>query len=369
MIIEIHSLTTEQLDSLLIPTVPDKLFPQLIPPDIFLKEVLLRANALIPSHAGAVLLWDRQNSLILATCFGEYARQIVGKSIACTQGIAGQVFMTGKAYISMDVKNDPYFYSKFDQEFGISTESIICAPVYDTEKVAGVIELIFVGNHRYSEKDLQILEIFSEYTSLLFKNALFARINHCLACRDDLSGLYNDRHFHVLLLELVNKAQKEGFDIGLIFSDLDRFKEVVDTYGHLVGARLLAELGGMLKDTITDPKAHLFRYGGDEFVIILEDASLEETKEAGEVIRNMVQNAAFLKSMFPPDGIGQNVTASVGVASLKNRLSGYSNVKALKEGLIHAADKAMYHAKDSGRNRVCVADTWQVIMGAFHLRV
>jgi len=363
MQIEIFVQSKEELDMLLAPQLPQKWAPQMIPPDTFLKEVLLRANALIPSHAGAVLLWDKQKRLVFSACFGEHACKLVGQSIACTMGIAGQVFMTGKAYISTNVSNDPFFYAKFDKILGLSTESIICAPVYDTEKVIGVIELLFRGEHRYSERDLKILEIFSEYTSLLFKNALYARLNHWLACRDDLSGLYNDRHFHVFLLDLVNKAQKEGHDVGLIFFDLDRFKQVVDTYGHIVGARLLAELGWLLKQTITDTRAHLFRYGGDEFVVILEGAALEETKEVGEVIREMVEKASFLKEMFHPRGIGQSVTVSVGIASLNSRFDEYSDTEAIKEGLIHAADNAMYQAKGNGRNQVCVAENWRVIKG------
>ena len=104
------------------------------------------------------------------------------------------------------------------------------------------------------------------------KNALDARRFEDLSKRDNLTGLYNDRYFYERLEMETQRASDEGSDLSLIFFDLDHFKEVNDTHGHLVGSQVLKEVAIIVEEVFLDSGAASARYGGDEFVILMPDA-------------------------------------------------------------------------------------------------
>ena len=142
---------------------------------------------------------------------------------------------------------------------------------------------------------MTLLEIFAGYTSFTLQNALDAKRAHELAKKDDLTGLYNDRWFHVRLNETLTDARQSGKEAVLIFMDLDRFKVVNDCHGHLAGSQVLREVGFLLKRIVQRGDATVARYGGDEFVMILPETSLEEGMRVCEEIREAVETTTFLE--------------------------------------------------------------------------
>jgi diguanylate cyclase (GGDEF)-like protein len=157
---------------------------------------------------------------------------------------------------------------------------------------------------------------------------------------DDLTGLFNARHFHHLLDYETERARRYHHDLSLIFIDLDFFKQVNDNYGHLVGSALLGEVGRLFQHHMR--KINLScRYGGDEFAILLPSTSKNGAMALAEILRESLNNEVFT-------GGGNrevHITASFGVAA-------FPDDACSKESLIQLADAAMYDVKKSGRNGV-----------------
>ena len=335
-----------------------------------LKTILLRANEFVPSESGSILLDDpllkfdqfqNEGRLYFIACFGKGSSNIVGTSLPDNVGIVGQTYTSGKPYISKDVASDTHFYSAIDKKTKFISRSIICVPIEIEGAKIGVIELINRKERiNYDRKDLTLLKIFAGYTSTLIQNTLDAAMFKKLSGLDNLTGLHNDRFFFEAIEKELSKAVERGKDVSLIFFDLDHFKKVNDTYGHLVGSRVLKEVGGLMEEVFNKANTILTRYGGDEFVIILPEADLRIAGEYAEAIRRKIKNSVFIKEA---DSIKEKalnikgiITASVGVASLKGNIMLRKNITRMGTALIGQADKAMYQAKELGKNKVCFAE-------------
>jgi diguanylate cyclase (GGDEF)-like protein len=230
-------------------------------------------------------------------------------------------------------------------------------PIKINDSVVGVIELINRKDRvNYGDSDLSILEIFANYTSTLIKNALDAMRFEDLSKRDNLTGLFNDRYFHERLDLETRKAIEEDSDLSLIFFDLDRFKEVNDTHGHLVGSRVLTEIAVLIEEVFLGLGHAAARYGGDEYVILMPGHSLETSHHYGETLREAIEKNVFVSEGLspgePPLNVEGVITCSVGIASLKKDEGKSPNE--MKSALIRASDEAMYRAKDLGKNRVAL---------------
>ena len=164
------------------------------------------------------------------------------------------------------------------------------------------------------------------------------------AIRDPLTGLYNRRHMEASLEREAHRAERLHTPVGLVMLDVDHFKLFNDTYGHEAGDIVLKELGNLLRSSIRGEDIAC-RYGGEEFLLILPDASLESVMERAEEIRKKTKD---LRIAYQNEEL--SVTISAGVAMLPNH--GPSIDDALK-----AADEALYHAKAEGRDQVATAPT------------
>src|SRR6267378_4217842 len=205
--------------------------------DLVLRQILQKANEFVPSESGSILLDDpfrkvamrRENELVFIATFGHASRNLIGQRLSAKFGIVGQVYQTGTPYVSADVKEDDFFYAEFDQQLGHKTHSVVCVPIYIGKTVCGVLELINrIDGSIFTDRDKTLLEIFAGYTSFTLQNALDAKRAHELAKKDDLTGLYNDRWFHMRLTDAVAEARQSGKPVILLFMDLDQFKAIND---------------------------------------------------------------------------------------------------------------------------------------------
>jgi diguanylate cyclase (GGDEF)-like protein len=165
-----------------------------------------------------------------------------------------------------------------------------------------------------------------------------------LAHLDSLTGLHNARYLELALEREIARRRDNGTPFSVLFLDLDHFKQVNDRFGHQVGSKLLAEIGRLLKRHVREQDV-LVRYGGDEFVAVLGDASTETAVSAAERIRQAVEQHRFLAR----EGLGLGITVCVGVATWPAHAG-------TKEEILHRADVAMYHGKHRDRNSVYVFD-------------
>jgi diguanylate cyclase (GGDEF)-like protein len=155
--------------------------------------------------------------------------------------------------------------------------------------------------------------------------------------------LYNSRFLSQVLRRETKRASRSGRPLSLLFVDLDGFKTINDTHGHLFGSRALVEAAGVIRASARETDM-VARFGGDEFALILPDTGSEGAVAVGERVRDRIAAFSFLQG----DGLDIRLTASVGVATLPD-------VAGSADGLIHEADQAMYWVKDRGKNGIHVA--------------
>lgn len=164
-----------------------------------------------------------------------------------------------------------------------------------------------------------------------------------LIYRDEVTGLFNTRYLDNILDEEIKKAKETQKPFAVLFIDADRFKQVNDGHGHLVGSSLLNELGSHIKSAVRN-RDTVFRYGGDEFITLLTSCDLEKAKEVAERIRTSVEKKHFLSA----EGLNLQFTVSIGIAL-------YPDHAQCKRDVIDMADHAMYEAKKHSRNTVFLA--------------
>ena len=258
----------------------------------------------------------------------------------------GWVAQNQQAVIVSDVSRDTRFFAKVDEKTKMETRSIVAVPVRFRDHCLGVIELVnCVGAQGFGDRDLALLEALADFAAIALENARHVQRIHELTITDDCTSLYNARHLNFILETEVYRSQRYNYEFSLVFLDLDHFKAVNDTYGHLMGSKLLAEIGEMLRNNcrLID---FAFRYGGDEFVILLPQTSKESACVVARRLHRLIRETTWLIS----EGLEVHVTTSAGVAA-------YPTDSKTKAQLLHLADEAMYMVKNSTRDSVAVAQT------------
>lgn len=160
------------------------------------------------------------------------------------------------------------------------------------------------------------------------------------AMRDNLTGLYNRRYLYQSLSQLVEHAKIKGSLVSLIFMDLDHFKDVVDTYGHLNGSLTIKEVGQTIQEIIKSP-AFAVAYAGDEFVVVLPDHTPEQALDKAKEIRERIRNRVFLQDQ----GFEVRIRSSFGIATFPHHGENITD-------LLAVADKALFAAKSAGKDRI-----------------
>jgi diguanylate cyclase (GGDEF)-like protein len=367
--IQFHSLETPQLERFLERHKAGLSLKNEVDLDLVLRQILQKANEFVPSESGSILLDDpyrkvatrKDNELVFIATFGGSSANLVGQRLSAQNGIVGRVYQSGTPHLSTDTETDRYFYPDIDESIGHKSNSIVAVPVYIGKHVCGVLELINrLDGQAFNHRDMTLLEIFAGYTSFTLQNALDAKRAHELAKKDDLTGLYNDRWFHVRLTETLADAKKSGKEAVLLFMDLDHFKWVNDCHGHLAGSQVLREVGFLLKRIVQRGDATVARYGGDEFVMILPGTSLDEGMKVCEEIRQTIASTSFLEREWgfsmPPVHLRGILSVSIGIARFAPEAGSISSIDLDKNELLRRADVAMYHAKSLGKNQVVVWD-------------
>jgi len=184
---------------------------------------------------------------------------------------------------------------------------------------------------------------FADQASMAIERASLYHKMANLAITDDLTKLFNLRYLYRVLDTEVKRCRRYHSTFAIIFLDLDSFKLVNDTHGHLIGSKTLVEVARMLAGSLRDVDI-ISRYGGDEFVIVLPHTTVEMAYKIAARIQNDINRHSFLTE----EGLSLKITASFGVA-------GYPDHAGDETELLRIADGAMYTAKGMGRNRVVVA--------------
>jgi len=273
-----------------------------------------------------------------------------GIRIPMGEGLAGGVAKTG----------DPLFVRVADLDLpgmdsdakgaGLRVQSITSLPIRYGHRTFGVLQIYDSTFEQLPDASVSFLPALCEYAAIALENARQVDLIHHLSITDDCTGLFNARHLYTLLEQEIAVCAPAARVVpirqphfSLIFLDLDRFKAVNDTHGHLVGSRLLAEVGGVIR-RVLGPHHAGFRYGGDEFVALLRGLDKPEALELAHRLRAELTSNTFLTA----NNLSVSLTASFGLAT-------YPQDGDTLHGIIRSADTAMYAAKAGGRDRIEVA--------------
>ncbi len=228
--------------------------------------------------------------------------------------------------------------TKLSEDGATTASGIFSVPIVTAGRVSGMLALAPPSDYTYSESDMSFLYHAANHLTMVLM--AFQRIRE-LAVRDKLTGLYNRHHLQGELTSVWQMAQRHGFSTGLLIIDIDHFKSVNDTYGHLIGDQVLIELGEIATSICRDSDI-IARYGGDEIVIVLPDAIPDSLGDLSERLLVAVRDHVFCREIH-------ELHCSISVGAASSHAEGGDSLPP-DEVLAHA-DSALYVSKRGGRNR------------------
>jgi diguanylate cyclase (GGDEF)-like protein len=300
------------------------------------------SDFLQPDTWSLLMLDEKSNELYHEIAVGVGASTLKDVRIKLGEGIGGWVAEHGEAVLIEDVTKEPRF-SIGNEVWHPGARSIVCVPVKGRERVLGVIELVNTSaNGNFHEEDIPILTNLADYAAIALENARYVQRIHELTITDDCTALYNARHLNFVLDAEIYRSTRYSYEFSVVFIDLDHFKQVNDTHGHLAGSKLLWHVGNLIKGHLRLID-YAFRYGGDEFVVLLPQTSKHNALMVVRRLREILNSKEFLDE----EGLKVKVTASFGVAAFP------ADARTRKE-LLRLADEAMYLVKNTTRNNIAL---------------
>jgi diguanylate cyclase (GGDEF)-like protein len=309
-----------------------------------LTSILRQIEGFFKPETWALFLCEPQGRDLSCTIAGgRFGSSLAGLRVASGQGMAGWVMERGEVLIVSDPASRALIEPGLDPYVNFDVRSAVCIPLRSRLRNLGVIQLFNLPSEMLSDYAISFLLVLCDFAAIAVENAnAFRRVQE-LTIVDECTGLFNQRHFDRSLNNEITRAERLHLPMSMIFIDLDQFKLVNDQYGHQIGSLLLGEVGARIRShvrTIDLP----FRYGGDEFVILLPGTPKKLAIQVANRLRY-----AFRES---PYKVGDHhfltVTASFGVAS-------HPEDGKTGQELLRIADARMYEVKGTTRDEVAFA--------------
>jgi diguanylate cyclase (GGDEF)-like protein len=313
-----------------------------------LQNILDMSAELLCANNGSMMLLDETGSqLSIAAAKGMSRPLVKTMSVAFGEGIAGRVVKNGFPMLVNDIERDNRIATPNRPRF--KTKSFISLPLKTKERTIGVLNLADKADgNSFTETDLNLVQSFTNHAVLMIDRAAsLERAGHLeeLAITDPLTGLYNRRFLETRLEEELNRSQRQQQSFCIILADLDNFKLYNDICGHVAGDKALRKASLLMRRSAREMDI-VTRYGGEEFCLVLPGTTKKESVFVAERIRRTIEADSFPGETNLPLG---RLTISLGIAC-------YPEDDMTTADLIHAADLALYKAKEQGRNRVVLFD-------------
>jgi diguanylate cyclase (GGDEF)-like protein len=262
--------------------------------------------------------------------------QTLGRRIALGSGVLGKAARTGMSALVQNAGPG--------QLAGVLPESraVLCLPISYGETLLGVLNVESRDENAFAPQDVLILNTLADLLATALHNSFVFQKLQQQSITDGLTGIKTRRFFWEALSSEWKRASRSGRPFSVVLIDLDKFKEVNDTLGHLEGDLVLARVGRLLEQKCRQSNV-VARYGGDEFVILMPETGIEQAQVLAERLRLWLATDPMLEE--------HHITGSFGVASFP--VHGFS-----MEDLIRIADAGMYVAKHGGGNQVSTSDAF-----------
>lgn len=313
-----------------------------------LEEGLRAAAVAASADAGSIFVGGDPDSLRCVAAFGRGAKDVLDEGRPVNRWLTARALSKRKGMLARTPEPDPQFLRG---RSGKTQEALMC-PLEDEERKLGLLQLVKT-TECFTDHERRLLQHVARTitTSLIQTTSL--RKQELLAAHDPLTGLRNVRELDHELHRAVSSARRAERDMALMFVDVDHLKRVNSRLGHAAGSEALRRTGRALDEAAKGVGA-VFRFGGDEFVVVQRRASKESARALADHLRSHV--AASTAGPMRPQGVLPKITVSVGVATLHGlrHLNGQPPAD-LRARLMTTADRALFRAKAAGRNRVVVA--------------
>jgi len=301
------------------------------------RRLSLRLKQLLNAdECSIMILDDSRKELAFSESTGLTRWELENIRFRVGEGIAGWVARHKKPLLVPDCASDPRFVAIPNQKRPMV--SMICVPLLIKRRVIGTVSLTTrTQGNLFSELDLEMAVLLAAHISLALENNRLYEIS----VSDGLTNLYNRRYLEQRLSKELSYAKRFRKPLTVLMTDIDFFKKVNDTYGHQAGDHALRKVSEILTEELREYDV-VARYGGEEFAIMLLATPRSRGASTAERLRRSVEQAEITFR-------GQNipVTLSIGVASFPEDADE-------SDALVGLADKALYRAKEQGRNQVCL---------------
>jgi diguanylate cyclase (GGDEF)-like protein len=317
--------------------------------DTILRAIMQQMEQFFKPETWSLLLVDEaRRDLYYAVAVGHTESGLRDLRIPIGHGLAGWVAQHGESLIVPEVAEDPRFDPRFahlaEETAATSSfriQSAICMPLRSRNRTLGVIQLFNCRFDALTDYTISFLHVLCDYAAIAIDNARAVERIQELTITDDCTGLYNVRYLYRMLEGHIDSSTHGDAPFSLIFIDIDHFKNVNDEHGHLVGSHILKEVGQTLRAGLRKQDV-VFRYGGDEFVILLPGAGKRAAQIVAERILKNLRDRSF------GNILALEIRASFGVATWPEDGSSVHEI-------IRAADIMMYLVKGTTRDNVAVA--------------
>lgn len=309
--------------------------------DLF-QVILERSAQYVEAEQGSVMLLDAdRKELVVQATKGLNPKILEGVRVRPGEGISGIVLAEGKPLLVSDLETDVRVLREKRPRY--RTRSFISLPLRSNGETIGVLNVADkTSGDPFTTYDLDLLTSIAAYTTVAVQRSEYYHRSEELkriSITDSLTGLLNRRYFQERLAEEIERFKRHKLPFALIMMDIDDFKRLNDTYGHVVGDDALVRTARAVRSSIRaiDVAA---RYGGEEFTVILPQTS----KQAGKTMANRIGRAVARTPISTPKGDTAYLTMSLGVASFPD------DAQTL-EDLLRRSDEALYEAKRRGKNQ------------------
>lgn len=309
--------------------------------DTVLQAILTSAMRFSETPAGSVALYDdRKMELSLHAHAGLSANFIKTERWDVNPGgLTQKVLSAGEILFIEDTLDTPFFNNPIALNEGI--RSLICVPLVIQKRTVGVLYLDDFVPRQFDREKLNLLSVLSSFAAMAIYNAKLHNRTKLMAITDALTGLHNHRYFQQQFPQELGRAKRYQKPLSMIMLDVDDFKKFNDTYGHACGDLVLAAIGEIITMTLRRVD-FAFRYGGEEFIVLLPETRLESAIQVAERLRERIER----ETVTALKGIASHgVTVSVGVVACPENGSG-------RDKLFNKVDALLYRAKGEGKNRV-----------------